>query len=128
MFKTKHSMVQVEQGELVRYQVKADNSQVSEALVRIKDANGKPLYNMTTDEYGFTPWVTLPSNFHIDTDWNHTVTDPGEDSCGDGIDNDGDTHLPMAKTLIAKQEIERCLRIRLKQRNSEKEHQHMTLY
>ena len=83
--------VQVEQGELVRYQVKADNSQVSEALVRIKDANGKPLYNMTTDEYGFTPWVTLPSNFHIDTDWNHTVTDPGEDSCGDGIDNDGDT-------------------------------------
>ena len=36
-------------------------------------------------------WVTLPSNFHIDTDWNHTVTDPGEDSCGDGIDNDGDT-------------------------------------
>ena len=83
--------VQVEQGELVRYQVKADNSQVSDALVTIKDANGKPLYNMTTDPYGFTPWVTLPSNFHIDTNWNHVATDPGEDSCGDGADNDGDT-------------------------------------
>ena len=83
--------VQVEQGELVRYQVKADNSQVSDALVSIKDANGKPLYNMTTDPYGYTPWVTLPSNFHIDTNWNHLAVDPGEDSCGDGIDNDGDT-------------------------------------
>lgn len=83
--------VQVEQGELVRYQVKADNSQVSDALVTIKDANGKPLYNMSTDSYGYTPWVTLPSNFHIDTNWNHTATDPGEDSCGDGSDNDGDT-------------------------------------
>ena len=43
--------VQVEQGELVRYQVKADNSQVADALVTIKDANGKPLYNMTTDAF-----------------------------------------------------------------------------
>ncbi|MBT5183745.1 MAG: right-handed parallel beta-helix repeat-containing protein [Euryarchaeota archaeon] len=83
--------VQVEQGELVRYQVKADNSQVAEALVTMKDANGKPLYNVTTDAYGFTPWVTLPSNFHIDTNWNHLATDTGEDSCGDGADNDGDT-------------------------------------
>lgn len=83
--------VQVEQGELVRYQVKADNSQVSDALVTIKDANGKPLYNMSTDSYGYTPWVTLPSNFHIDTNWNHVATDSGEDSCGDGSDNDGDT-------------------------------------
>ena len=83
--------VQVEQGELVRYQVKADNSQVQDALVTIKDANGKPLYNMTTDPYGYTQWVTLPSNFHLDTNWNHVATDIGEDSCGDGVDNDGDT-------------------------------------
>ncbi len=83
--------VQVEQGELVRYQVKADNSQVSDALVTINDANGKPLYNMTTDAYGFTQWVTLPSNFHIDTNWDHVATGTGEDSCGDGADNDGDT-------------------------------------
>ena len=83
--------VQVEQGELVRYQVKADNSQVADALVTIKDANGKPLYNMSTDSYGYTPWVTLPSNFHIDTNWDHVATGQGEDSCGDGADNDGDT-------------------------------------
>ena len=83
--------VQVEQGELVRYQVKADNSQVYDALVTIKDANGKPLYNMTTDPYGYTPWVTLPSNFHLDTNWNHVAVDTNEDSCGDGTDNDGDT-------------------------------------
>ncbi len=83
--------VQVQQGELVRYQVKADNSQVADAMVTIKDANGKALYNMTTDSYGFTQWVTLPSNFHIDTNWNHLAVDTGEDSCGDGIDNDGDT-------------------------------------
>lgn len=83
--------VQVEQGELVRYQVKADNSQVADALVTIKDANGKPLYNMSTDAYGYTPWVTLPSNFHIDTNWDHVATGQGEDSCGDGADNDGDT-------------------------------------
>ena len=46
---------------------------------------------MTADAYGYTPWVTLPSNFHIDTNWNHQATDQGEDSCGDGVDNDGDT-------------------------------------
>ena len=83
--------VQVEQGELVRYQVKSDNSQVSDALVTVRDAAGKPLYNMSTDAYGFTPWVTLPSNFHLDLNWDHVSTGPGEDSCGDGIDNDGDT-------------------------------------
>ena len=83
--------VQVEQGELVRYQVKADNSQVADALVTIKDANGKSLYNMTTDAYGYTQWVTLPSNFHLDTNWNNQAVDQGEDSCGDGTDNDGDT-------------------------------------
>ena len=60
-------------------------------MVKIKDANGKPLYNMTTDPYGFTPWVTLPSNFHLDTNWNHAPVDQNEDSCGDGTDNDGDT-------------------------------------
>jgi len=83
--------VQVEQAELVRYQVKADNSQVGEALVKIKDATGRSLYNLTTDAYGYTPWISLPSDFHIDTNWDHDVTDPGENSCGDYIDNDGDT-------------------------------------
>ena len=79
----------VEQGELVRYQVKADNSQVAEAMVKIKDANGKPLYNMTTDPYGFTPWVTLPSNFHLVHRISARRSERG--LCGDGTDNDGDT-------------------------------------
>ncbi|HIF46696.1 MAG TPA: right-handed parallel beta-helix repeat-containing protein [Candidatus Poseidoniales archaeon] len=82
---------QVEQGELVRYQVKADNSHVVDAKVIIKDATGRPLYNMSTDSYGYTQWVTLPSDFHLDRNWNHFAIDAGEDSCGDGIDNDGDT-------------------------------------
>ena len=85
------SGVQVQQGELVRYQVKADNSQVADAKVIVKDSTGRPLYNMSTDSYGYTPWVTLPSDFHLDTNWNHFAVDEGEDSCGDGIDNDGDT-------------------------------------
>ena len=83
--------VQVEQAELVKYQVKADNSQVADAYVKIKDSAGRSLYNLTTDAYGNTPWISLPSNFHIDTNWNHVAIDAGEDSCGDYIDNDGDT-------------------------------------
>ncbi|MDP6870315.1 MAG: right-handed parallel beta-helix repeat-containing protein [Candidatus Poseidoniaceae archaeon] len=83
--------VQVEKGELVRYQVKSDNSQVADADVVIMDAAGKPLYNMTTDPYGYTPWITLASDFHIDTSWDHDVTDTNENSCNDRIDNDGDT-------------------------------------
>ena len=33
----------------------------------------------------------MPSNFHIDRNWNHIANDAGENSCTDGIDNDGDT-------------------------------------
>jgi hypothetical protein len=91
--------VQVEEGELVRYQVKAKNNQVAGAQVKIKDAFGKELYNLQTDQFGFTQWVTLASNFHIDHNWNRTWNEPylngtvdwpAEDSCTDAIDNDGD--------------------------------------
>ena len=99
---------QVREGELVRYQVKAKNSQVAGATVVIKDSTGLPLYELTTDELGFTEEVSLPSDFLLDRNWNHIVGDknaaiPGtndgtgqpivvdEDSCADGIDNDGDT-------------------------------------
>jgi len=91
--------VQVEEGELVRYQVKAKNNQVAGAKVLIKDAFGKELYNLQTDPFGFTQWVTLASNFHIDHNWNRTWNEPylngsvdwpAEDSCTDAIDNDGD--------------------------------------
>ena len=101
---------QVREGELVRYQVKAKNSNVEGATVIIKDSTGLPLYELTTDAFGFTPEVSLPSDFLLDRNWNHVVGDknaaiPGsndgtgqpivvdEDSCADGIDNDGDTYV-----------------------------------
>jgi hypothetical protein len=57
---------QVREGELVRYQVKAKNSNVAGATVIIKDATGLPIYELTTDEFGFTQQVSLPSNFLLD--------------------------------------------------------------
>ncbi|RJU90241.1 MAG: right-handed parallel beta-helix repeat-containing protein [Candidatus Poseidoniales archaeon] len=99
---------QVREGELVRYQVKAQNSNVYDATVIIRDATGLPLYTMQTDAFGFTPEVSLPSDFLLDRNWNHNVGEtnvqiPGvtdengndvfidENSCADGYDNDGDT-------------------------------------
>lgn len=100
---------QVRQGELVRYQVKSAGSNVAGATVVIKDANGKPLYSMETDAFGFTPQVSLPSDFMLDRNWNHIVGEsnvdvPGtvaienitENSCSDGYDNDGDTRVDNA--------------------------------
>jgi len=106
---------QVREGELVRYQVKAKNSNVAGATVIIKDATGLPMYELTTDEFGFTPQVSLPSDFLLDRNWNHfvgetDVTVPGsddgqgnpvvltEDTCSDGYDNDGDTFVDEADT------------------------------
>ncbi len=102
---------QVRQGELVRYQVKAKNSNVAGATVVIKDATGLPLYELTTDSFGMTQQVSLPSDFLLDRNWNHIVgetgvtvpgTDPSnpvvldEDTCSDGYDNDGDTFVDDA--------------------------------
>ena len=101
---------QVREGELIQYQVKAKNSNVAGATVVIKDATGLPLYELTTDALGYTQEVSLPSDFLLDRNWNHVVGDknaaiPGtndgtgqpivvdEDSCADGIDNDGDTFV-----------------------------------
>ena len=85
--------VQVQQGELVRFRTMAKGNQVADAYVMVRDAIGNELYNVSTDDYGYTPHFTLPSNFHIDTNWNHLANDPGEDSCNDGIDNDGDATM-----------------------------------
>ena len=94
--------VQVEEGELVRYRVKASNSNVAGANVKIRNAFGVQLYNLTTDSFGFTPQITLPTNFTLTTigienGMNKTpfirsqVNMPDrEDSCNDGVDNDGD--------------------------------------
>jgi len=101
---------QIREGELVRYQVKAKNSNVAGATVVISDATGLPLYELETDAFGFTQQVSLPSDFMLDHNWNHQVGErdvavPGsndgtgqpivmdEDSCADGIDNDGDTYV-----------------------------------
>lgn len=97
---------QVRKGELVRYQVKAAGSNVADATVVIRDSVGLPLYELDTDPFGFTDFVSLPSDFLIDRNWNHVVGDtavdvPGtptvesidENSCADGYDNDGDTKV-----------------------------------
>ena len=53
-----------EEGELVRFRVKALNSDVAGATVIIKDATGLPLYTLTTDEFGYTS--LLSSDFYLD--------------------------------------------------------------
>ena len=88
--------VQVQKGELVRFRTMAKGNQVADAYIMVRDAIGNELYNVTTDVYGYTPHFTLPSNFHIDTNWNHLANDAGEDSCNDGIDNDGDASMDSA--------------------------------
>ena len=99
---------QVREGELVRFQIKALNNDVEGATVIIKNSTGFPLYTLTTDQFGYTPEVTLPSDFYLDRNWNNqvgeqgvtVVLDPGppalttvmdENTCSDGYDNDGDT-------------------------------------
>lgn len=88
--------VQVQKGELVRFRTMAKGNQVGGAYLVVTDAIGNELYNFTTDDFGYTPQFTLPSNFHIDTNWNHLANDPGENSCNDGIDNDGDANIDSA--------------------------------
>ena len=101
---------QVREGELVKFRVKASNTDVDGATVIIKDAIGKQLYSLTTDEFGYTPEVTLPSDFYLDRNNNHLVGEMNvtaellnisggnsivlqldENTCSDGYDNDGDT-------------------------------------
>ena len=57
--------------------MKAKNSNVAGATVIIKDATGLPLYELTTDSFGFTQQVSLPSNFLLDRNWNHLVGETG---------------------------------------------------
>ena len=66
------------------------------------------MYELTTDSFGFTQQVSLPSDFLLDRNWNHFVGETGvtvpgsdpnnptildEDTCSDGYDNDGDTFV-----------------------------------
>ena len=110
---------QVREGELVRYQVKAKNSNVAGATVVISDANGLPLYTLETDSFGFTQQVSLPSDFLLDRNWNHrvgetNVTIPGtnvtvdENSCADGYDNDGDTFIDSKDLAVDISDTSNC--------------------
>jgi hypothetical protein len=92
-----HYAVQVSRAELVRLQALINGIKVSDSLVLIEDGLGNDLYSLTTDEDGYTPWFSLPSNFHLDfrglgggDNPDGFADDEYEDSCSDGIDNDGD--------------------------------------
>jgi len=92
-----HFAVQVSRAELVRFQALIGGEKVSDALVIVEDALGNDLYRINTEGDGFTPWVALPSNFHLDfrglgggDNPDGFADDEYEDSCSDGIDNDGD--------------------------------------
>jgi hypothetical protein len=65
--------------------------------VLIEDALGNDLYSLYTDQDGYTPWFALASDSHLDfrglaggDNPDGFADDEYEDSCSDGIDNDGD--------------------------------------
>lgn len=87
--------VQVREAALVRIRATVGGVRVPGATILLEDAHGNDLYNMLTDSQGFAPWVALPSDFHLDIRGNGPnpdgfADDEGEDSCSDGMDNDGD--------------------------------------
>ena len=89
--------VQVRRAELVRYQVLVEGERVAGAGVLVEDALGNDLYDIETLDDGYTPWFSLPSDFHLDfrglgggDNPDGYANDEFEDSCTDGIDNDGD--------------------------------------
>lgn len=87
--------VQVREASLVRIRATVGGVRVPGATILLEDAHGNDLYDMQTDSQGFAPWVALPSDFHLDIRGNGPnpdgfADDVGEDSCSDGMDNDGD--------------------------------------
>ena len=92
--------VQVSRAELVRLQTLINGEKVEGATVFIEDAVGNDLYAVETENGGFTPWIALPSNFHLDfrgleggDNPDGYADDEFEDSCSDGKDNDGDLYV-----------------------------------
>ncbi len=89
--------VQVRRAEMVRFQTLVNGERVVDANVLIEDALGNDLYSIYTEDDGYTPWFALPSDFHLDfrglgggDNPDGFADDEYEDSCSDGIDNDGD--------------------------------------
>ena len=73
------------------------SSAVPGANILIEDGVGNNLYSLETLDDGRTPWIALPSNSHLDfrglqggDNPDGYADDEYEDSCSDGIDNDGD--------------------------------------
>ena len=94
--------VQVQRAELVRFQTLVNGQKVPNANVLIEDALGNDLYSLETNDDGYTPWFSLASNFHLDfrglADGDNPdgfADDQYEDSCSDGLDNDGDLLLDV---------------------------------
>ena len=89
--------VQVRRAEMVRFQTLVDGMKVENTNVLIEDALGNDLYSLYTDQDGYTPWFALASDSHLDfrglaggDNPDGFADDEYEDSCSDGIDNDGD--------------------------------------
>ena len=89
---------QVREAELVRFYASVNNIRVGDASIVVKDAVGNDLYDLETGDDGWTEWISLPKDFHLDyrglgpndNDPDNFATAPAENSCNDGIDNDGD--------------------------------------
>ena len=89
---------QVREAELVRFYASVNNIRVADASIVVKDAVGDDLYDLETGDDGWTEWISLPKDFHLDyrglgpndNDPDNFATAPAENSCNDGIDNDGD--------------------------------------
>ena len=90
--------VQIRKAEIVKFRTVVEGIRVGGSTVLIEDSHGEDLYSLTTDSQGWTPEVSLASDFHLDMTGggpgginpDRYADDEGENSCSDGIDNDGD--------------------------------------
>jgi len=90
--------VQIRKAEIVKFRTIVEGVRVGGATVLIEDSHGEDLYSLTTDSQGWTSEVSLASDFHLDMTGggpgginpDRYADDEGENSCSDGMDNDGD--------------------------------------
>ena len=90
--------VQIRKAEIVKFRTIVEGVRVGGATVLIEDSHGDDLYSLTTDSQGWTSEVSLASDFHLDMTGggpgginpDRYADDEGENSCSDGMDNDGD--------------------------------------
>jgi len=90
--------VQIRKAEIVKFRTIVEGVRVGDSTVLIEDSHGDDLYSLTTDSQGWTPEISLASDFHLDMTGggpgginpDRYADDEGENSCSDGIDNDGD--------------------------------------